>query len=160
MATSSVGCEEIDQLLCALLWRQWQASFRIPMSSVRVQKRYKGKIKTIRCSTDCNAIVESILSQSIAHAKTDGWACQTVQCVVECIRSHVSSKTLTALNSAVGFLLESITVLRKSVKDVSWKEEESRSQAMFPQCAAWQRRRNLHLLLLWLSGRRACALLS
>eukprot|EP00973_Karenia_brevis_P010612 1437791-Karenia_brevis.AAC.1 len=47
------------------------------MSSVMVQIRYKGKVQTIRCSIDCKAIVDSILSQSNAHAKTDGWALQT-----------------------------------------------------------------------------------
>ena len=50
---------------------------------------------------------------------------------MECIRFHVSSKTLAALNSSIGFLLASITVLRQSVKDVKWKEEESRAQAIF-----------------------------
>eukprot|EP00973_Karenia_brevis_P038763 5350231-Karenia_brevis.AAC.1 len=71
------------------------------MSSDKVQKRFNGRNIFIRRSTDCKAIVESIFSQSIGHAKTDGWALQTVQCVVECIRSHVSSKTLAALNSAM-----------------------------------------------------------
>eukprot|EP00973_Karenia_brevis_P043976 6091471-Karenia_brevis.AAC.1 len=60
----------------------------------------------------------------------------TVQYVVDCIRSRVSSETLAALSSAIRFfLLESITVLRKSVQDVSWKEEDSRTQAILQQCA-------------------------
>eukprot|EP00973_Karenia_brevis_P007643 1038391-Karenia_brevis.AAC.1 len=71
------------------------------MLSEKVQKRFKGTNIGIRCSTDCKAIMESSLSQSIAHAKADGWALQTVQCVVDCIRSHVFSKTLAALNSAI-----------------------------------------------------------
>eukprot|EP00973_Karenia_brevis_P022716 3126761-Karenia_brevis.AAC.1 len=74
------------------------------MSSVMAKKRYKGKIHKIRWSIDCKAILDRILSQSIAHAKTDGWALETVLCVVDCNRSHVFSKTLAGSEQRNWFL--------------------------------------------------------
>eukprot|EP00973_Karenia_brevis_P030997 4276220-Karenia_brevis.AAC.1 len=44
------------------------------MLSEKVQKRFKGTNIGMRCATDCKAIAGSILSQSIAHAETNGWA--------------------------------------------------------------------------------------
>ena len=114
--------------LVALLERRTQV--HNAMSS-RVTQRFKGKQLEVRCSTECKFDVETILSQSITQAKTNGWAHETLETVVECIRVHLSSKTLGVLSNALGLLLTNITVLRQSVKDVKWKEEESRAQAIF-----------------------------
>ena len=114
--------------LVALLERRTQVHNAM---SCRITQRFKGKKIFLRCSTDYKSDVESTLSQSITHATTNGWALETLECLVECIRGHLSSKTLGVLSNAIGFLLPNITVLRQSVKDVKWKEQESRAQAIF-----------------------------
>ena len=71
------------------------------------------------------------MSQSFAFARTAGWAVQTVETLVRCIRDQMKSKTLPSLHGAIRFVLESIAVLRNSTTDVGWKEEDSRTQAIF-----------------------------
>ena len=85
----------------------------------------------VRCSGDDHCVVESLMSQSIAFARTAGWAVQTVETLVQCIRDQMKSKTLPSLHGAIRLVLESIAVLRKSTSDVGWKEEDSRTQAIF-----------------------------
>ena len=41
------------------------------------------------------------------------------------------SNTLASLHGAIRLVLESIAVLRKATSDVGWKEEDSRTQAIF-----------------------------
>ena len=96
-----------------------------------MQRKYKKKKINFWCSGDEKCVVESLLSQSIAFARTAGWAVQTVETLVQCMRDQMQSKTLPSLHGVIRLVLESIAVLRKSTSDVGWKEEDSRTQAIF-----------------------------
>ena len=98
---------------------------------LKVKRRYKNKQFNFWCSGDEKCVVESLLSQSFAFARTAGWAVQTVETLVQCIRDQIKSKTLPSLHGAIRLVLESSAVLRKSRSDVGWKEEDSSTQAFF-----------------------------
>ena len=98
---------------------------------LQVLRRYKNKQFKFWCLGDEKCVVESLLSQSFAFARTAGWAVQTVETLVQCMRYQMQSKTLPSLHSAISLVLESIAVLQKATSDVGWKEEDSRTQAIF-----------------------------
>ena len=127
---------------------------------LKVKRRYENKEFNFWCLGDAKCVVESLLSQSIAFARTAGWAVQTVETLVQCMRDQMQSKTLPPLHGAIRLVLESITVLRKSTSDVGWKEETVEHKQFWQQCAVWLTKLSPQLLLLWLLGRKVCALLS
>ena len=92
---------------------------------LQVVRRYKNKQFKFWCLGDEKCVVESLLSQSFAFARTAGWAVQTVETLVQCMRDQVQSKALPSSHGAIRLVLESIVVLRKATSDVGWKEENS-----------------------------------
>ena len=97
---------------------------------LQLKRRYKNKQFLFKCSGDEQCVVESLLSQSFAFARTARWAVQTVETLVQCMRDQMQSKTLPSFHGASRLVLESIAVLRKSTSDVGWKEEDSRTQTI------------------------------
>ena len=89
----------------------------------------------VRCSGDNHCVIESLMSQSIAFARTAGWAVQTVETLVQRMRDRMTSKTLPSLRGAIRLMFESIAVLRKSTSEVGWKEEDRRTQAIATACS-------------------------
>ena len=98
---------------------------------LQIKRKYQNKQFLFRCLGDEKCVVESLLSQSFAFARTAGWAVQTVETLVQRMRDQMQSKTLLSLHSAISLVLESIAVLRKAASDAGWKEEDSRTQAIF-----------------------------
>ena len=67
-----------------------QIAAQLRIQSIPTVYAFKGKQIVVRCSADCKPDVESALSQTITHAITNGWALETLETVVECIRDSLS----------------------------------------------------------------------